>query len=602
MKSAQVAPCEVWIHLQSDLIWLVPAPSKDMPSQDQILDGVVEVECPTDRPIQGIDLRLVGVQKVGYPIANKEKSKALHWEEEVIFDRTLVIDKTKQAGDQALFLTKGVHDFEFHMILPAWVAPYERCRYGHTKYTLTSTVRGAGKNGGDVSVSRDIVPVQQQTPESGPLAFELTYHDTHESLHDMTISLTSMSLSVAGVLQLSMVHPTPPPSLNVLMVRVFVEQTYELYYPATDTWEAMPMEKLKVWELGVPPPRTRDMNQAKYWELGLWTAEGVQSGTRLGKAARSHIHVVRPLSHPHENGGCTGYRLKTAVRLPDHHHLRPTTMKGTHTRLWLSHAIGLEVLFLRLDQLDHRPESEMTGLAKPQVFSMLKTVAIPSCECTHDSIHLPPYMEASPVASVPESPRPSGRTLTLPLPRTDAPLSSQPEWNKLLHSLQALSKQRRRHRLSGLRATANEATSVHHAPSTSAPSSRPPSLVIERSTPSTPVIPVRRPNDVLVTQRSQSQPADHGVPRNLPVGTPWAVSNMPPRSGEGTTCNCARTTAQLQELDERLMEGAPTAPGAWNETATSDAVPPPWTPSSRPTSPTNEWYVRARGSSSKSVL
>ncbi|WFD21752.1 hypothetical protein MEQU1_000408 [Malassezia equina] len=239
MKSSHETPCEVWIHMPSDLVWLTPPTTADMPSQDQILDGITETFMAS--------IRLQGLQAVGYPVISPEKrsiekSKALRWDEEVILDRTLTIETNAQANNRAplageedearkegVSLTKGVHDFEFHLVLPAWAAPYERCRYGRTKYNITATVRGAGKHGRDVSVSRDLVPVQQQTPESGPLAFELTYRDTHESLHDMTVSLTGVSLTVAGVLHLSLVHPAPPPTLNVLLVRVFVEQMYELY-------------------------------------------------------------------------------------------------------------------------------------------------------------------------------------------------------------------------------------------------------------------------------------------------------------------------------------------------------------------------------------
>lgn len=592
MKSAQEAPCEVWVHLPSDLVWLTPPTSEDMPSQDQLLDGIVEIECPTDRVLHGIYIRLLGLQTIGYPVHSQdklgaEKSKALRWDEEVVLDRTLTIETNAQAGhprlptdaddteERGLVLTKGVHDFEFHLIVPAWVPPYERCRYGRTHYTITATVRGAGKNGRDVTVSRDLVLVQQQTPESGPLAFELTYNDTHESLDNMTVALTGVSLTVAGVLHLSLVHPTPPPMLNVLMVRVFVEQTYELYCARTGTWEAMPVEKLKVWELGVPAPRKREMNHALYWEQGVWTAEGVQRGTRLGKAARSDVDVVRPLAG--DVPSMPGYCIKKAVRLPDHARLRPSTMQGTRTRLRLSHAIGVEVLFSRLDLLEDRPQNEMVGLPRTQVFSMTKTVSIPTCECTHDAIHLPPYTEASPVTSAPDTPR-TARAPTLPLPRSDVPLASQPEWNKLLHSLQSLSMQRR-----GRRRAAD-------AP-------RPQSMDLSGSGSRTPVIPVRRPNDAALAQRSESQPSH--LPRNLPAGTPWAVTNMPPRSGEGHTCNCAQPMTQLLQLDERLMEGAPTAPGAWDERGSTSAAPPPWTPSSRPTSPTHEWYARARAAHSR---
>lgn len=601
--------------------------------------------------IQGVQIQLRGSQMVGMPSGGttpKERNQ-LRWEEHVVLDRTLRfqendneghtvreqgsrgrslkerirdkatgLDDPNAVGAVGLFLERGVHDFEFHFIIPAWTAPYERCKYGRTRYTITATALGAGRGGAGVTAQREAFVIQQQTADGGPYPLEMQYHDVHEALGLISIGLTSASLTVGGIATLALVHPNPPPNVNVHLVRVFVEQKYELYNHQTASWVSAPLDKLRVWDIGTLP-RTGSAgipNSPALWAQGVLCAAGIQPSLRLGAAAVKSYPMVQPLEPSLEvderplaqvpDAGKYGYRIKTVVRLPDDNRLRPTTARGTRTDIRITHELGVEVLFSRTDVLDDRVDSEMYGQPKVQVFSMAKPVSIPSCAFTFDSIHLPPYSEESPV-SCPASPShtrqrsetstgASGITTQTRTPPNGGALASEPEWNRLIHSLtNSLSAHTIRSHVSSR--TSSRAASRDPSPTRlgfrSRPNSRPPSPPADGpSGATTPVYAVLRPNDL---QRPRSGPAlvpanDRSAPRNLPAGSPWAVSHLPPRIGEShDMCNCGQPTDRLIEAEERFVEGAPTAPGAWIDTASGSAVPPPWTPTSRPTSPTREW-------------
>lgn len=608
------------MHVQSDLIWIQPPATPDVPSQDKLLTGIVEVECHEDLYIKGVEIRLFGMQVVGYPRVTGEKpskdKSMMRWEEQTVLDRTLRVQtnghpshsvrhstrpsffRTKSSENESntLFLERGIHDFEFHFIIPAWIAPYERCKYGRTRYTLTATAVGAGRHGSNVSATRDVIVVQQQTPDNGPMPMDMLYNDIHEALQYLTVAITTPSLSVAGILTLSLVHPNPPPNLNVLLIRLFVEQKYELHRKDTHEWVSVPKDKYRVWELGVAPPQHPEINNGKYWAQGILTAEGVQPGTRLGAAARHVPDVVQPLNVLTEKGETLhGYRIKAVARLPDDNRLRPSTAKGTRTNIRISHEIGLEILFSRVDVLDDK-----YGLPKPQVFSMSKSVSIPSCECTFDSIHLPPYSQLSPYTPhTPHTPESSSPTTSrLPtVPRNSSLLGTDTEWNKLIHSLSSLSTHPKRSTIPS-RGPDREPSpplrlGLRTATASRAPS-RPGSPSADMSGYKTPVIPVWRPNDATVTSAPgfRLRNTDRSAPRSLPEGSPWAITHMPPRTGEShETCVCGMSLEKLIQAEERLLEGVPTAPGAWVDSSDPNSEPPPWMMSSRPTSPTHDWMM-----------
>ncbi len=89
-----------------------------------------------------------------------------------------------------------------------------------------------------------------------------------------------------------------------------------------------------------------------------------------------------------------------------------------------------------------------------------------------------------------------------------------------------------------------------------------------------------------IDQNGSHRSHGYSTPRSLPDNVPWAVSYLPDRTGTShATCNCGRTTEELTEAEQRLLEGVPTAPGAWVENTDANVPPPPWAPPSRASSP-----------------
>ncbi len=234
--------------------------------------------------------------------------------------------------------------------------------------------------------------------------------------------MTSASLTVGGTANLSLYHPDPPPGLSVHVVRVFLEQTFELYSDVRKGWLKLPTEKLRLWEKGYMPYKTKQHTDASGPEDSIWIGDMVNGAPgRPGRGAGPGPANLSPFGLP-LNGSVSapvtpmepatpmmlenGYRIKSVVRLPDDNVLRPSTVRGSRAEIRVSHEMGAEVFFSRKDVLDTREDSDSYGKPKVQVFSMRRATAIPSCCCTYDTVHLPPYSLESPVNSRPSSPTP----------------------------------------------------------------------------------------------------------------------------------------------------------------------------------------------------
>lgn len=650
-------PCELTLHLPTDLYWVYPAQKTNVPGHDQALAGVLEIDCPSERTIESVQVTVRIVQTVVFGTG-----RAARTQERCVFERALRLEQEGRAapvfsryrtrrGDEdeerspGVFLERGVQDFEFVFLLPAWVPPYERSRYGRTRMTITASAQGAGRGGSAVTTSQEAFVVQEPTADGGPEPLEMHFNDVHEALGLISISLTAASVTVGGILHFNLYHPKPTSELNVHMVRVFVEQQFELYSHDTGTWERPPPEKLRVYEVGGLPPRVRGSNTPAFWTQGILVAEGnMPLDGRLGSAAlrtwptlvplQADLTPAAPPPGSLPDAGRHGYRIRTVVRLPDDRRLRPTTLRGTRSDIRVSHELGTEVFFSRANVLDTRPESELYQQPKIQVFSMKMNVVLPTCACTYDSIHLPPYSRETPPCSAtpsrPSSPIVSRRgsiagdvytatpagggttptfttltrapSLNASRPRTPSGGASpvtDAEHHRMVSSLTSA--------LHALRGPSSRAASREPSPTRSAPHSRPSSRPSSptRSAPPTPG--GRRSHDRVprfsaglsmltpstggnATASERSPTERLPAPRALRPGTPWAVSNLPRRTGEShDRCNCGQSTGELIEAEERFLEGAPTAPGSWIETPHDGANLPPWTPSSRPMSPTNEW-------------
>jgi hypothetical protein len=605
--------------------------------------------------------------------------------------------------EPGIHLEKGLHGFEFAFIIPASSPPFERAKNGRVRYTLTATAIGAGRGKASVVVSRDIFIVLQVNSDGGPTPLDIQYHDIHEALGALSVSLTSASLTVGGTANFSLHHPNPPAGLSVHVARIFMEQTVEVYSDLRKGWMKLPVEKLRLWERGYMPYKDRakqiDPNSTMEDCLWLRSEDGISQG-RPGRGASNNgqAPTISPFgiaingsggthpspavtpgglmstSYPNTPGGTLtptneGYKLKSVVRLPDDNAIRPSTVRGSRAEIRISHELGVEIFFSRATVLDERENSESIGKPKVQVFSMRRATIVPTCLAAFDTIHLPPYSLESPINSRPPSPthfqpsslgggsgsshtnqsngRGAGASSASSLGKS--PSQVELEYWKLTQSLRAAlphasggqtppvtgihsaersnpasqpqsrsSSPTRHHHLSffgrksrpssptgGSSSNSNNNHHHHHhhhsnhhghhngignSSGTNSPTNtHSPSGIIRKGVPSlhalTPAIPAMSTTFPTVITAPASGAT---TPKSLPANSPWAVSNLPPRTSTShATCQCGRSTEELVEAEHKLMEGAATAPGIFSNAHDEGQLPPPWTPS-RPSSPTDE--------------
>lgn len=510
-----------------------------------------------------------------------------------------------------------------------------------------------------MSTWKEVHVIAQVQSDGGPTALDLDYRDYHEALGVMSLSLMSASLTVGGVAAVEVHHPDPPPSVTVHAIRVYLEQTLEIFSAVRNQWLKLPTEKLRLWEKGRTPYSSLRPDDVMPKET-IWFAQADEQGEptvgRPGRGAGpgrpsmspfgltldgtfAHHTIAGPPQLPSSDHQSGGYTLQSIFRLPDHRAMRPSTVRGSKTDIRVTHEIGTEVFFSRLGVLDQRPQSETYGLPKMQVFSMRRAVVVPSCACTHDTIHLPPYTLETPPQSRPGSrwgsrtatPRTSsdgrrgsfatlrtsldGRRGSSATARTsvdgrrgssttpDGLLSpmvacSPPperESRSLRASFSSLRLGRRSRPSSPERAVVNGKKKTE--PSQNVRNGTPPLLPLRpilrsrhssnattlsklgRLSPSTP----GRGSDVS-SGGWLAAPVDAADERTPPPMPDWSMP--PPYYGETHTsharCTCGRGSDELADGEQRLLEGVPTAPGVWLDAPRSDdgEAPPPWRPPS----------------------
>lgn len=303
---------------------------------------------------------------------------------------------------------------------------------------ITSTAYGAGRGKSAISTSKEVFIILNVLPDGGPVPLDIQYHDVHEALGPISVSLTTTSLTVGAISTIRLNHPDPPPGLNVHLIRVFIEQGFELWSSSRKAWCKLQKEKLRVWEIGEMPYKKKDGLGSKSLEgLGadekekeidiIWKANEEEEGSAgkpgnsitdgvhrnaspfgLPSNGSSSIPTTPAENHPNSGDGAnspetkvegSGYKLRSVMRLPDDNVLRPSSLKGSRSEIKVNHEMGVEVFFSRLNILDEREETEAFGKPKVQVFSMRRGVNIGSCLNTSDRIHLPPYIKENPNTS-----------------------------------------------------------------------------------------------------------------------------------------------------------------------------------------------------------
>ncbi|CAD6886110.1 unnamed protein product [Tilletia laevis] len=200
------------------------------------------------------------------------------------------------SGTVGIYLPRGSSYFSFTFILPATLAPTHRSKNGRLRYACTAIAIGGGRARSNISSpAREIFVIALPQPESlasagqtratlinqaegfnapgmpAPIPLDVQFHDFHDSLGIFSVSLTSLSLTVGSIATLSVYHPSPPPFLNVHLIRVTIEQTAEVYNRLRRGWMRFPVEKYRLWEAGFIPFKKEEDQPIRPRRLGTVT-------------------------------------------------------------------------------------------------------------------------------------------------------------------------------------------------------------------------------------------------------------------------------------------------------------------------------------------
>ncbi|KAK0555232.1 hypothetical protein OC861_004922 [Tilletia horrida] len=382
--------CTLSLHFASQDVLVYPAPHEDLPSgsdqqapptgPDAVLSGVLEVFAPTERTIPAIKVVLKGSQTVAIPDTLTSAGQAIptiRYEDATTFSRTIEItaehhvsnpkgvsrssrssssadlravpgqddsnadipSAAESVSSPGVFLPRGTSFFSFTFILPATLAPTERCKNGRLRYSCTAHAIGGGRARSNTSSpARDIFVIALPQPDNlatsapgraaninreeglnapgmpTPISLDVQFHDYHQSLGILSVSLTALSLTVGAIATLSIYHPSPPPLLSVHTIRVTLEQTTEVYNRLRRGWMRFPVEKYKLWEAGhMPfkkveeqPLRPRPFGAASpvggqhedassrrstAWEDSVWVGSDDGGKGRPGNAIRDRLYL-----------------------------------------------------------------------------------------------------------------------------------------------------------------------------------------------------------------------------------------------------------------------------------------------------------------------
>lgn len=296
-----------------------------------------------------------------------------------------------------LELQKGVHGFEFAFIVPCDAPPYERSPYGRVRYIIKATAVGAGRAKSNVECWRDLYPMVNPSPDSGPTPLTVLYNDLHPTVGLVSIACTSNNISVGGVFNIDVNSPTPPDDLIVYLVRVSLETTIELTTKRKGK-QTVPVQRSKLFEKGWVPPKNNDGSHG----------DGKKTDGFVRNFGNDHAWTVQGIA-----------------RMPDDNHIRASTVAASKASIRFSHVIVVEIVHSRRPEGSKAktPEEEAKE-RRLKVFALRQPVLVPSCCCAYDAVTLPAYSA---------DPDPSSRRAEMPYdlstfshhpPNGDAPASA----------------------------------------------------------------------------------------------------------------------------------------------------------------------------------
>lgn len=269
-----------------------------------------------------------------------------------------------EPNQDGLELQKGVHGFEFAFIIPCDAPPYERSPYGRVRYIIKATAIGAGRAKSNVECWRDLYPMVNPSPDSGPTPLTVLYNDLHPTVGLVSIACTSNNISVGGVFNIDVNSPNPPKDLIVYLVRVSLETTIELTTKRKGK-QTVPVQRHKLFEKGWVPPKNNDGSHGD------------------GKKTDGFVR---------NSGTEDAWTVQGIARMPDDNHIRASTVAASKASIRFSHIIVVEIVHSRrpAESTATTPEEEAKE-RRLKVFALRQPVLIPSCCCAYDAVTLPAY-------------------------------------------------------------------------------------------------------------------------------------------------------------------------------------------------------------------
>uniref|UniRef100_V5EHK6 Cyclin binding protein n=1 Tax=Kalmanozyma brasiliensis (strain GHG001) TaxID=1365824 RepID=V5EHK6_KALBG len=266
-----------------------------------------------------------------------------------------------------LELTKGVHGFEFAFIIPCDAPPYERSPFGRVRYIIKATAIGAGRAKSNVECWRDLYPMVNPSPDSGPTPLTVLYNDMHPTVGLVSIACTSNNISVGGVFNIDVNSPNPPSDLIVYLVRVSLEITIELTTKRKGK-QTVPVQRHKLFEKGWVPPKNNDGSHG----------DGKKTDGFVRNCGREDAWTVQGIA-----------------RMPDDNHVRASTVAASKAAIRFSHVLVVEIVHSRKPpgSTARTPEEEARE-RRLKVFALRQPVLVPSCCCAYDAVTLPAYSAA----------------------------------------------------------------------------------------------------------------------------------------------------------------------------------------------------------------
>lgn len=290
-----------------------------------------------------------------------------------------------------IFLSKGVHGFEFSIILPSNSAPFERSTFGTVNYTLSATALAAGRSKTNLSIEKPIYPVVNPDPDGGQLTLATGYQDPLSVIGLLAADFSSENLCLSGALEIDIRSPEPKKGVKIHLIKVSIESGVQL-------------ETKKQGLVQIPKRR-------KVLFMKGYVSSQLSKTSSQGDKKEGMIYDDDAQGNGH---GKKEWFAKSIVRLPDNTVLSPTTLEGSKAGIRWSHEL--------LTQIYHStPES-----SELQVLSFRNRITLPSCCASQDAVKLPTYnVQTSPTSIVSNS-LDSSTTAPPPLPPGSPWVSSQP--------------------------------------------------------------------------------------------------------------------------------------------------------------------------------